>query len=168
MPTNIRENGFETLIVRSLIEDAGYEQGYSTEYSKEYAVDTGRLFRFLQATQPEKMQELRILGSDLETEKFLKHLDKKLKADGIIELLRKGIRYKHLKLDLYYVQPSNCIEPCRRMNLCANGSRTWYSAQLIHRFKENRFLKMPITIFRCLLRCAPRNRIHLSGRVENV
>ena len=39
-------------------------------------------------------------------ERFLKQLDKKLKNDGVIELLRKGIRYKHLRLDLFYVRPS--------------------------------------------------------------
>ena len=31
---------------------------------------------------------------------------KKLKSDGVIELLRKGLRYKHLRLDLFYVRPS--------------------------------------------------------------
>ena len=106
MPSNVQENGFETLIVRSLVEEAGYEQGMSAEYNKDYAVDTGRLFRFLQVTQANKVRELRILDSTLEKEKFLKQLDKKLKSDGVIELLRKGLRYKHLKLDLYYVQPS--------------------------------------------------------------
>ncbi|MFR0799270.1 MAG: hypothetical protein ACLSHJ_11425 [Oscillospiraceae bacterium] len=33
-------------------------------------------------------------------------MDKKLKSDGVIELLRKGMRYKHLRLDLFYVRPS--------------------------------------------------------------
>lgn len=104
--SNTRENGFETLIVNSLVNNAGYEQGATTEYNKDYAVDEGRLFRFLQDTQPEKMAELRILDSDLEKERFFKQLDKKLKSDGVIELLRKGLRYKHLKLDLFYVRPS--------------------------------------------------------------
>ena len=106
MPTNVKENGFETLIVNSLIENSKYEQGTTTEYNKEYAVDEGRLFRFLQETQPQKLKELRILDSDLEKEKFLKQLDKKLKSDGVISLLRKGMKYKHLPIDLFYVRPS--------------------------------------------------------------
>ena len=106
MPTNVKENGFETLIVNSLIENSKYEQGTTTEYNKEYAVDEGRLFRFLQETQPQKLKELRILDSDLEKEKFLKQLDKKLKSDGVISLLRKGMKYKHLTIDLFYVRPS--------------------------------------------------------------
>ena len=106
MPSNTRENGFETLIVDSLVKEAHYEQGVTTEYNKDYAVDEVRLFRFLQETQPDKLSELRILDSDLEKERFFKQLDKKLKSDGVIELLRKGLRYKHLKLDLFYVRPS--------------------------------------------------------------
>ena len=106
MPSNVKENGFETLIVNSLVRDAGYEQGVTTEYNKDYAVDEGRLFRFLQDTQADKLAELRITESDLEKDKFFKQLDRKLKSDGVIELLRKGIRYKHLKLDLFYVRPS--------------------------------------------------------------
>ena len=59
MPSNTRKNGFETLIVDSLVNE-GYEQGVTTEYNKDYAVDEGRLFRFLQDTQPDKLAELRI------------------------------------------------------------------------------------------------------------
>ena len=106
MPTNTKENGFETLIVQSIVNDAGYEQGDSAEYNKDYAVDEGRLFRFLQSTQPDKLKELHILDSDLEKTKFFQQLNKKLKSDGVIDLLRKGMRYKHLHLDLFYVRPS--------------------------------------------------------------
>lgn len=42
----------------------------------------------------------------MEKDRFFKQLDKKLKSDGVIELLRKGLRYKHLRLDLFYVRPS--------------------------------------------------------------
>ena len=104
--TNIKENGFETLIVDWLTAHNGYEQGNTAEYNKDYAVDEGRLFRFLQSTQAEKLKELRILESDLEKKKFFEQLNKKLKSDGVIDLLRKGLRYKHLHLDLFYVRPS--------------------------------------------------------------
>ena len=106
MPSNVRENGFESLIVDSLVSDNGYEQGLTTEYNREYALDEGRLFRFLCDTQKDKVEELQILSDPLEKERFLKQLDKKLKKDGVIELLRRGMRYKHLHLDLFYVRPS--------------------------------------------------------------
>jgi len=104
--SNTKENGFETLIVENLKTAAGYEQGTNADYNKDYAVDEVRLFRFLQDTQADKLKELRIFESDLEKEKFFKQLDKKLKSDGVISLLRKGMKYKHLSLDLFYVRPS--------------------------------------------------------------
>ncbi len=114
--TNTKENGFETLIVKHLVDVNRYEQGNNADYNVEYAVDENRLFRFLQDTQEDKLSELHILDSALEKDRFFKQLDKKLKSDGVIELLRKGMRYKHLHLDLYYVLPSeenddarNCI-----------------------------------------------------------
>ena len=105
MPSNTKENGFETLIVDTLVNSNGYEQGVTTEYNKQYAIDEDRLFRFLLSTQKKAMDELHILDSDLEKDRFFKQLDKKLKSDGVIELLRKGMRYKHLRLDLFYVRP---------------------------------------------------------------
>ncbi len=105
--TNTKENGFETLIVDYLVNVNHYEQGYNPDYNVDYAVDETRLFRFLQDTQADKLSELHILDSPLEKDRFFKQLDKKLKNDGVIELLRKGMRYKHLHLDLYYVLPSD-------------------------------------------------------------
>ena len=106
MPSNIKENGFETLIVDSLVNENHYEQGNNADYNKEYAIDETRLFRFLADTQKTALEELHILDSTLEKDRFFKQLDKKLKTDGVIELLRKGMRYKHLRLDLFYVRPS--------------------------------------------------------------
>ena len=37
MPSNTKENGFETLIVDTLVNSNGYEQGVTTEYNKQYA-----------------------------------------------------------------------------------------------------------------------------------
>ena len=106
MPSNIRENGFETLIVNYLVDNNGYELGVSDEYNRDYAIDESRLFRFLLDTQEKMLGELGILNSPLEKDKFFKHLDKKLRTEGVIELLRKGIRYKHGHIDLFYVRPS--------------------------------------------------------------
>ena len=104
--SNTKENGFETIIVNSLVADSHYEQGDNSDYNKDYAVDENRLFRFLEATQGDKLNELHILDSGIEKDKFFKQLDKKLKTDGVISLLRNGMKYKHLSLDLFFVRPS--------------------------------------------------------------
>jgi type I restriction enzyme R subunit len=106
MPTNTRENGLETLIVDYLVNSNGYEQGGATDYNKEFAIDETRLFRFLQATQPDKLEILHILDSDLQKSKFLNKLKQELADKGIIDLMRKGMRYLHSSLDFYFVTPS--------------------------------------------------------------
>ena len=58
MPSNTKENGFETLIVDTLVNSNGYEQGVTTEYNKQYAIDEDRLFRFLLSTQKKAMIDL--------------------------------------------------------------------------------------------------------------
>ncbi|SCW68930.1 type I restriction enzyme, R subunit [Eubacterium ruminantium] len=66
MPTNIKENGFETLIVEYLVSQNGYEEDSNEDYNKTYVIDETRLFRFLNETQKQKMDELRILESEIE------------------------------------------------------------------------------------------------------
>ena len=39
MPTNIKENGFETLIVEYLVSQNGYEEDSNEDYNKTYAID---------------------------------------------------------------------------------------------------------------------------------
>lgn len=103
----MKENGFETLIVRYLVDNNHYEEGLNSEYNKTYAIDEGRLFRFLNDTQYKKMQELRIEESEIEKKKFLDRLSRKLSDDGVINIIRKGVKYKNHTLDFYMVQPSD-------------------------------------------------------------
>lgn len=107
MATNMKENGFETLIVRYLVDNNHYEEGLNAEYNKTYAIDEVRLFRFLNDTQHKKMQELRIEESEIEKKKFLDRLSRKLSDDGVINIIRKGLKYKNHTLDFYMVQPSD-------------------------------------------------------------
>ena len=58
MFTNIKEIGFETLIVNYLVEQNGYEQGINAGYNRDYAIDEIRLFRFLCGSQAEVMERL--------------------------------------------------------------------------------------------------------------
>lgn len=106
MPTNTKENGFESLIVKYLVENNAYEEGMNSDYNKIYALDEVRLFRFLNDTQEDKMKELRIEDSEIEKKKFLDRLSKKLSDVGVIEIIRNGMKYKNHTLDFYMVRPS--------------------------------------------------------------
>ncbi len=71
MATDISEAGLEKIISDYLVDVNGYELGKAAEFSKEYALDEGRVLRFLQATQPEKVKAAHILDSEYERNKFL-------------------------------------------------------------------------------------------------
>ena len=106
MATDISEAGLEKIISDYLVEVNGYELGKAAEFSKEYALDEGRVLRFLQATQPEKVKAAHIPDSEYERNKFFVSLRKKLGEAGIVDLLRNGFRYLAYKFDLYYSTPS--------------------------------------------------------------
>lgn len=106
MPTNTKESGLETLIVEHLVNHNGYEQGTNNDYSKEYAIDETRLFRFLQDTQPDQLEKLGVFNSDINKSKFLNRLQGEITKNGIIEVLRSGIKVYPVTLDLFYLTPS--------------------------------------------------------------
>lgn len=105
MPSNVREEGFETLIVKHLTVVNGYEEGKNADYNRDYAVDETRLFRFLEATQPEKLEKL---GLEIEANKikFLNRLQGEIAKNGVIDILRNGFKIYPVTLDMYYMMPS--------------------------------------------------------------
>ena len=105
MPSNVREEGFETLIVKHLIEVNGYEEGKNDDYNRNYAVDEIRLFRFLTATQPEKLEKLG-LENEANKIKFLNRLQGEIAKNGVIDILRNGFKIYPVSLDMYYMMPS--------------------------------------------------------------
>lgn len=132
MPTNVKENGFESSIVSWLVQHNGYEQGSNADYNKEIAIDETRLFRFLNTTQADKMKQLRLENDPLEKEKFLQRLDQSFHTNGVIDLLRKGFRYKHLVLDMFYVRPSPGNETAAKLyaqNIFSVTRQLQYSRQ---------------------------------------
>ncbi|GGG22153.1 type I restriction endonuclease subunit R [Paenibacillus abyssi] len=106
MPTNTKESGLETLIINYLVNQNGYEQGENNDYNKEYAIDETRLFRFLRNTQPEKLETLGVFNSDINKTKFLNRLQGEIAKNGIIDVLRSGIKVYPVTLDLFYLTPS--------------------------------------------------------------
>ena len=116
--TNTKENGFESLIVDFLVNEHKYEQGISKEYKKDakpeeagdynfdYAIDGKRLFRFLVDTQPLQMKETGALDSDTKRLQFLARVRDEITKRGIVDVLRKGIKFYPADLIMFYLLPS--------------------------------------------------------------
>ena len=104
--TNTKESGFESLIVRDLVNRNGYEQGANADYDKEFALDVARLLRFLQATQPVAMETLGVMKSETKRRQFFSRLSREISRRGIIDVLRKGVKVYPADLILFYMTPT--------------------------------------------------------------
>lgn len=113
--TNTKENGLESLIVKWLVEQNGYEEGSNADYNKEYAVDETRLFRFLQDTQPREMEKLGVFTSDTKKRQFLNRLSGEIAKRGIIDVLRNGVKVYPADLIMFYLTPTENNEQARIM-----------------------------------------------------
>ncbi|MGI6525359.1 MAG: type I restriction endonuclease subunit R [Bdellovibrionota bacterium] len=106
MPTDTTEKGLESMIVASLVSEAGYIQGSPEDYDRDHAVDLKQLLAFIEDTQPEKFAQLSISTDSPERQKFLNRLQGEVAKRGVIDLLRNGIKHGPISLDLYYGLPT--------------------------------------------------------------
>ena len=113
--TNTRESGLESLIVKYLVEQNGYEEGSNTDYNKEYTIDEPRLFRFLQDTQPTQMSKLGVFQSEQKKRQFLNRLQGEIAKRGIIDVLRNGIKAYPVDLIMFYLTPTENNEKAKEM-----------------------------------------------------
>lgn len=113
--TNTKENGLESLIVKWLVEQNGYEEGTNADYNKEYAVDETRLFRFLQDTQPKEMTKLGVFTSETKKRQFLNRLSGEIAKRGINDVLRNGVKVYPADLIMFYLTPTENNQQARIM-----------------------------------------------------
>ena len=104
--TDTSEKGLESIIVASLVAEAGYVQGDSRDYDREYAVDLAKLLQFLAATQPEAYTALGIDQEGHRRTKFLHRLQGEIASRGVLKVLRDGIKHGPGHVDLFYGTPT--------------------------------------------------------------
>jgi len=105
-PTDTSEKGLESIIVTSLVEDAGYVQGDPQDYDREHAVDLAKLLQFLAATQSDTYEALGIDEEGPKRTQFLHRLQGEIAKRGVVDVLRGGIKHGPAHLDLFYGTPT--------------------------------------------------------------
>ncbi|KMK77948.1 type I restriction endonuclease subunit R [Alkalihalobacillus pseudalcaliphilus] len=115
MTTNTKESGLEALIVNYLLQQNGYEQGKNSDYNKDYAIDEKRFFQFLEDTQKEKLETLGVYKSDSNKVKLLNRLQGEITKNGVIEVLRNGLKIYPVTLDLFYLTPSEANDAAKAL-----------------------------------------------------
>ncbi len=101
--TDTSEKGFQKLIVKALVEQHGYIESVSNDFDREFCLNVEQLMQFIRASQPEAYETIQKKGPRA----FLVRLDDKLKKEGVVEALRKGVKHFDKSVDLFYPQPSS-------------------------------------------------------------
>ena len=104
--TDTSEHGLESIIVASLVEEAGYIQGDSKDFDREHAVDIDKLLQFLATTQPDTHEALGIDSDGPKRTKFLHRLQGEVAKRGVVDVLRNGIKHGSSHVDLFYGSPT--------------------------------------------------------------
>ena len=105
-PTDTSEKGLESIIVNSLIIEAGFQQGTSTEYDRDHAIDIAKLIAFIRETQPKAFESLPFDTENPRRTKFLHRLQGEIAKRGVIDVLRTGVQDGAVNLQLFYGTPS--------------------------------------------------------------
>jgi type I restriction enzyme R subunit len=101
--TDTSERGFQKLIVDELINNQGYILSSSNEFDREFCINTKHLFEFIKNSQPEKYEFIISKGERA----FLSRLDSKIRKEGIVEVLRKGLKHLDKTIDFFYPEPNS-------------------------------------------------------------
>ena len=104
--TDTSEKGLESLIVRSLIDEAGYAVGDPKDFDRDRAVDLAKLLTFLNATQRDTVEALGIGEDGPKRVQFLHRLQGEIAKHGVIDVLRNGVKHGPASVELFYGTPT--------------------------------------------------------------
>jgi type I restriction enzyme R subunit len=86
-----------------------YWLGETVDYDREFAVDRRHFWDFLEATQAEELAKIKDRPNWQRL--ILERLNRKIQKDGILKVLKGGLRIDDANLTLLYSQPYNTINP---------------------------------------------------------
>ena len=118
MPT-YTETDFESHIEAQL-KQSGYRSLPRADYDKNLCLIPHEVLQFIQATQPKEYQKLRRqYGADT-PEKLLDRISKVIERDGVLEVLRQGVKDRGCTFALTYFRPSSGMNPDHREDYTQN------------------------------------------------
>ena len=117
MVSQTNEAALETHIENALAKD-GYSIGNPADFDREFAIDGKFFWQFLEATQPKELAKLKDRPNWQRL--LLERLNKKIKKDSVLAVLKKGLDIDDAHFDLLYRQPCNDLNPEVVANFAAN------------------------------------------------
>ena len=117
MVSQTNESALETHIENALAKD-GYCIGGPADFDREFAIDGKLIWQFLEATQPKELAKLKDRPNWQRL--LLERLNKKIKKDSVLAVLKKGLDIDDAHFDLLYRLPYNDLNPDVVANFEAN------------------------------------------------
>ncbi|MFE3247988.1 type I restriction endonuclease subunit R [Streptomyces sp. NPDC059209] len=102
------EAAFGNAIVAAMTE-RGWREARPQAYNADIGFDTDELFAFIEQTQPDEWKELLSVygGSYTEAQRgFAQRLDKAISEDGLLTVLRNGLKDRGVRLRVAYFKPN--------------------------------------------------------------
>lgn len=110
MNTILTEKDYQKFIIQRLVEN-NYVVRNAADYDRRFAMDPDMLFKFLEDTQPKKMEKIKKSLKENYREGFLNFLNLEIckSSRSLIDVLKHGIEIANVKLDLLYTKPATSI-----------------------------------------------------------
>ncbi|MEV5829161.1 DEAD/DEAH box helicase family protein [Spirillospora sp. NPDC052242] len=106
------ERAFGDAIVAAMVE-RGWREGDPRDYRTELGLDTGELYKFIGESQAESWERLLgLYGNDPDAAQlgFAKRLDQAIAQDGVLSVLRSGVKDRGVLIRLAYFKPDLVLD----------------------------------------------------------
>lgn len=141
MVSQTNEAALETHIENALAKD-GYRIGNPADFDREFAVDGKLFWQFLEATQPKELAKLKDRPNWQRL--LLERLNKKIKKDSVLAVLKKGLDIDDAHFDLLYRLPYNDLNP----EVVANFEANVFSVtRQVHYSESDTFKSVDMALF---------------------
>ena len=157
MVSQTNEQALENCIEKALVEGARYEKGDPANFDREFAIDPEKFWHFLETTQPEQLAKVQDQANWQRI--ILERFNRKVKKDGILSVLKKGISINDADLTLLYSLPYNDANP----TVSENFERNIFSVtRQVHYSESDPDLSLDMVLFiNGIARSHPRAKEHL-------
>lgn len=141
MVSQTNEAALETHIENALAKD-GYCIGNPADFDREFALDGKLFWQFLEATQPKELAKLKDRPNWQRL--LLERLNKKIKKDSVLAVLKKGLDIDDAHFDLLYRLPYNDLNP----EVVANFATNIFSVtRQVHYSESDTFKSVDMVLF---------------------
>ncbi len=141
MVSQTNEAALETHIENALAKD-GYCIGIPADFDREFAIDGKLFWQFLEATQPKELAKLKDRPNWQRL--LLERLNKKIKKDSVLAVLKKGLDIDDAHFDLLYRLPYNDLNPEVAANFAAN---IFSVTRQVHYSESDSFKSVDMVLF---------------------